>query len=525
MEWWEQGGSGLPPGWGAPQDTGSGQEGGFNFVQNPNQAVTNTPAQDWQFTAGGDQGAGGWSRGGQPVEQAPGQTLPETYGKYLATGGAGAYDFSRYNRDVSGVPTLEGNAFENWQNNDFLSRMIGTAGKGAIYTGLGALLSGTQDLGAVTGFAGNTANPNNIDDNTYKQLAQYMGINTADPSWKQQVLDQSNNYAMVKGMIGGDTPRDSKQILYQKGQDGRWNPILNYDWHEREKGSWWSEGGKMIMVPLSIAAGGALSTLGQAGNAAAAGGGITGTGGALGTAAYGGAGLGSTLGTAGTGSLGAGLAGAAGTGSTIATGAGVAGGLGGTLANAVGLGQEYAALPGYAQQGISGALQGAGQSALQGQNPLEGALTGGLMGAVNPAISGAIKDLGLGQTLTGALSGAARGGLSGLLGGGNPLTGALLGGLGGTTSGGLSQLGASSGLANTAGQLVSRVGGNYLQEQIRDEVFQGRQDLMRDIYSEAERRGISRQQLEMFLRTPQGRQAAQQLLSQQGKGTLQSLFG
>lgn len=503
MPWWD----GTPDyEWASGPDTGSGAEGGMNFVGATNPTVV-APQTQTPSTGSGAEGQS------NVVDR---------------TGiGPGAYDFSRYNRDTTGIPTLEGDAFSNWQGNDFLSRMVNTAGKGSIYQGLSALLGGTQDLGAVTGVTGSFDSNayGDLGDDTYRQLAQLMGINTADPSWKQQVMDQGSNYAMVKGMIGGDTPRDSKQILFRKDQAGKWNPLLNYDWHEREKGSWWSEGGKMIMVPLSIAAGGALSTLGQAGNAAAAGGGITGTGGALGTAAYGGAGLGSTLGTAGTGSLGAGLAGAAGTGSTIATGAGVAGGLGGSLANALGLGQEYAALPGYAQQGISGALQGAGQSALQGQNPLEGALTGGLMGAVNPAISGAIKDLGLGQTLTGALSGAARGGLSGLLGGGNPLTSALLGGLGGTTSGGLSQLGAPSGLANTAGQLASRVGGNYLQEQIRDEVFQGRQDLMRDIYSEAERRGISRQQLEMFLRTPQGRQAAQQLLSQQGKGTLQSLFG
>ena len=453
------------------------------------------------------------------------------YQQQVSQGAENVYDFSGYNTNITGLPTLGANAFDNWQSDPFLNRMVNTAGKGAIYQGLGALLGGTQNLGAVTGVTGSfdpSQYSSTLSDATYKKLAQYMGVDTTSPDWKQQVLQNSSNYAMVKGMIGSEAdPRLSSQILYKKGADG-WNPILNKNWHERKQGSWWDEGGSMIMVPLSIVAGGLGAAAAGGGAAGAAGaGGITGTAGASGAAAYGAGALGSTLGTAGTASLGAGLAGAAGTGSalTAAGAAGAAGGLGGTLANAIGMGSEYAALPSWAQSGISGALQGAGQSALSGGNPLEGALTGGLGGAISPAIGGAVKDLGLNQTLSGALSGAASGGIRGLLGGSNPLTGALLGGVGGLASGGASQLGASSGASGMLGNLARQGTSTFLQNQIRDEIFQGRQDLMNGVYQEAAQRGISPQQLNQFMQTPQGRQAVQALIQQQGKGTLQSLFG
>lgn len=493
--------------------------GGDNFTPGVWEPIgTAMGTGSYQTSGQGDQFTSQWV----PDNQAGLQAHQEA----VAAGPENAYDFSRYNRDVTGLPTLESNAFDNWQGNDFLNRMVTNADKGAIYQGLSALLGGTQDLGAATGVSGafdsGASLSGKMSDATYRKLAQYMGINTASPDWKQQVLEGSNNFAMVKGMIGSENdPRASSQILYQKGENG-WNPILNYDWHEREKGSWWDEGGSMIMVPLSIVAGG-LAAGGGIGGAAS--GGITGTGGATGTAAYGSGALGSTLGTAGTGSLGAGLSGAAGTGSTLAAAGGAAGGLGGTLANAIGMGSEYASLPGYAQNAISGALQGAGQSALSGNNPLEGALTGGLMGGINPAIKDAVGGMGLGNIAGGALTGAASGGLNSLLQGGNPLTGALMGGIGGGTSGTLRDLGAGSGAANMIGQQASRLSNSYLQNQIRDEVLQGRQDVLNNLYSEAQRRGISRQQLEAFMQTPQGRAAAQALLAQQGKGTLQSLFG
>ena len=482
----------------------------------------------YQYNFGADNPNGNWSYMSPDALKQNQQTI--------AGGADQSYNWDKYSNNVSGIPTLEAGAFDNWQANPYLNTAVNTGGAGAIYKGLQALLAGGQDLGSITGVMGDLSGSYNADNNklsdaTYRQLAKYMGLDANASDFREQVANEANKYAMVKGMTGLDpnNARAATQTLFRQGDSGEWNPVLNYNWSNPEKGSWWEEGGNMIMVPLSIVAGGALSTLGSGAaaggtsGAAGAGGGITGTAGASGVSAYGGAGLGSTLGTAGTGSLGAGLGTAA--GSSIGAGTGVATGLGGQLANYLGYGSEYANLPGYAQNAISGALQGGANSALQGQNPLEGALTGGLMGGLSPAMNSAIGDLGLGSTATGALQGAAGGGLKNLLTGGNPLTGAVLGGVGGGVGGGISAAGGSNGLASLGSKYASQLTGSYIQNQIKDEVLQGRQDLLNDMYAEADRRGISRQQLNQFLQTAQGRQAAQALLAGQSKGTLQSLFG
>lgn len=155
-------------------------------------------------------------------------------------------------------------------------------------------------------------------------------------------------------------------------------------------------------------------------------------------------------------------------------------------------------------------------------------LTGGAQGMIGraaDAVGLGAQWAGLPQFAQGAISGAAQGGLGSWVTGGNPLTGALLGGAGGATSGGLQDLGLSNTASGMGGKLVGELGGRYIQDQIKDEVMQGRQDILDGLYGEADRRGISRQQLEQFLQTPQGRSAAQALISRQGPGSLQQLFG
>ena len=155
-------------------------------------------------------------------------------------------------------------------------------------------------------------------------------------------------------------------------------------------------------------------------------------------------------------------------------------------------------------------------------------LTGGAQGMIGKAadlVGLGSQWAGLPQFAQGAISGAAQGGLGSWISGGNPLTGALLGGAGGGTTGGLQDLGLSNGLAGVGGKLVGQLGGKLLESQIKDEVMGGRQEVLDGLYSEADKRGISRQQLEQFLQTPQGRRAAQALIAQQGQGSLQQLFG
>ena len=120
--------------------------------------------------------------------------------------------------------------------------------------------------------------------------------------------------------------------------------------------------------------------------------------------------------------------------------AAVAAGAGGTLAGALGTAAEF---------GIGGAVLGAGESALMGKNPLQGAEAGlgGLLGSS------------LGSTAGGAVAGALGGGLGSLATGTNPLTGALTGGVGGGIAGSMGGLGgAAPGGAQSA---VSALGPTY----------------------------------------------------------------
>jgi hypothetical protein len=270
-----------------------------------------------------------------------------------AAGESTAYDFGRYSTDVAKLPTLAAGditrdpttgAWSYNQGNEYLNKAMHNADKGANYYGIAALLKGNQDYSAATG-EGSYADTSRLSDATYKQLASFMGIDPNDPAMRSKVLEGANNYAMVKGMTGlnPNDLRASTQTLYKKQDDGSWAPQLNYDWSEREKGSWFEEGGYGILAPLGVVGAGLIAGA-AAGAAAGSGGGAAGTaaGAGAGEAALGGSTLASGaggyganigagyLGTAGTGSLGAGIgtAGAAGGGSTLAGSLGAYGGAG-----------------------------------------------------------------------------------------------------------------------------------------------------------------------------------------------------
>lgn len=124
----------------------------------------------------------------------------------------------------------------------------------------------------------------------------------------------------------------------------------------------------------------------------------------------------------------AGGAGAAGAGAGAATNASA---LGGSLANSLGLGSQWAALPGWGQQAVTGALRGGLTSAIGGGNPLQGALSGGLGGGTSGMFNGIGSSLNLPSWAAQGLGGALQGGLGAALQGRNPLQGLLGGGLGG----------------------------------------------------------------------------------------------
>lgn len=130
-------------------------------------------------------------------------------------------------------------------------------------------------------------------------------------------------------------------------------------------------------------------------------------------------------------------------------GAAAAAGAGAGLAGALGTAAEF---------GIGGAVLGAGESALMGKNPLQGAEAGLIGGAVTGGLGGLLGSS-LGPTAGGAVAGALGGGLGSLATGINPLTGALTGGVGGGIAGSMGGLGgAAPGGAQSA---VSALGPTY----------------------------------------------------------------
>ena len=132
--------------------------------------------------------------------------------------------------------------------------------------------------------------------------------------------------------------------------------------------------------------------------------------------------------------------------------AAVAAGAGGTLAGALGTAAEF---------GIGGAVLGAGESAIMGKNPLQGAEAGLIGGAVTGGLGGLLGSS-LGSTAGGAVAGALGGGLGSLATGTNPLTGALTGGVGGGIAGSMGGLGGAGGAAPGGAQsAVSALGPTY----------------------------------------------------------------
>lgn len=421
----------------------------------------------------------------QPQAPASGQSLDQIASSLNGFGNTDA-------GFLSSLPTF------NVGDEDAIGRYTGVANAGTSFQGLGAFLrSGPQYTSGPGGDVGGIGSYDSRTTGTADALAKALGLGPID--WNQEALFQSNPYPTVGNngtskfqqmsdmlkdyrLIGGLTqdPNDPERLMNEalyKNINGVWTPISGRQTTAQENHGWAKSGAGSDFLS-------AMSLIAPA--------------------------IGGVIGAAG-----------AGAGGTAAATQGI----GGTIANTVGLGEQFAGLPQFAQGAINGALQGAGNSLLSGGNPLSGALMGGLSGGMGNTLNDTIKGLGLGGAGSGALQGAATGALGSAINGGNPLTGGLMGGLSGGVSGGLQDFGASGQVGQMGGKFASQLAGNYLQNQIKNEIFQGRQDLMQGLYQEAQNRGVSTQQLEAFLQTPQGRKAVQQLIAQQGKGTLQSLFG
>src|ERR1043165_9426214 len=80
----------------------------------------------WETTGQGDTQTTNWVPGTAAEQQAANSAA-------IKGGASTAYDFGRYSNDVSKIPSLASDAFDNWQTNDYLSRAVNTAGYGGIY--------------------------------------------------------------------------------------------------------------------------------------------------------------------------------------------------------------------------------------------------------------------------------------------------------------------------------------------------------------------------------------------------------
>ena len=270
----------------------------------------------------------------------------------------------------------------------------------------------TYDTSTLGGLAGSLG----IDTSKYN-----LGTDVSDTDYyklSNDLNDQLKNYHYISGLSQGWNPnqdsRGADRTLYLDDGTGNLNPVTTpVDYHAKEAGNWFQENPDFVMAASII------------------GGGILG-----GTAL---AGLGAT------GATGAGIGGAT---TAASTGAGTAG-LSGSVANAIGLGSQWGALPAWGQGAITGALQGGVTSGLQGGNIGRGILMGGLSGGVGgwagPALSSAT---GLPSWASNAAVSAGMGGLTG------GWQGALGAGLGSLANTGLQGAGIPSGLSS----LVSKYG-------------------------------------------------------------------
>lgn len=326
---------------------------------------------------------------------------------------------------------------------------LGQMGNGVInYTGndpalrstLNAAGAGDMTYGSAAFGANNYASMQNL----ANQIGfDSSGYHTTD-SLRIALDNQLKDYYMVKGLSQGwnntGDARGANGTLYQR-QGDQLNPVSTNSYVAPEKGNWVQEH-PGILAPLGVAAGG-LAAMYSAPAAGASGGAAT---------------------------AGAGSGAAAGAGSAAATGAGTSG-ITGSIANAVGLGSQWGALPAWGQGAITGASMGGLNSGIRGGNILQGALLGGLSGGVGGGISSGLSGAGMNSSLASGLGRF----------GGNVVAGGLSGqNLGNVLQGGVTNMG--MGLAgnalgfnapitdNSLGAILARQalqqGGSYLAERV-----------------------------------------------------------
>lgn len=503
---------------------GAAPPGGNSFQSDPFaswDAVTGqgtlTPEQ--QHIQGMAQGAGGQQEGQytrsyqDTVEDTQrNDSINKALGFQSGQGVGGAWSSDAFVQDASG----------NWvpnQSNSFLNSWMNTADRGVSRSGLDALMNysrdwtnnNTPDYGTGSMWIG--GNSLGLGKSTTDALYKQLGIDPNAPDAMQQLENRAKNFVYLEGMTGeGDNKRGGTAALFERMEDGGWLPVYGQQGNIREKGNFWKENDYLPAYALAtIASMGAASAAaaGAGAGAAAGGGSAAGAGGAAGAA--GAAGQGGLLNSLG--SLVSGGTGGLGTSAL------------GSAANAVGLGSQWAALPGWAQTALGGALQGAGTSALTGGDIGKGALLGGLGGGLGAGVSSGLKDIGVSGLANSALTGAATGAAKSAVGGGNALTGGLMGALTSGVGAGVKDF---TGLGSL-GQLASQAtgyGANYaLQNAFKDEDQQQVQSQLSNLRQLAASKGISEQQLNYVLSTPQGQAAFRAMVQEAGPGKLRSLLG
>lgn len=356
------------------------------------------------------------------------QTGPVTQSPWLqqaAAGGGGGNGSTPPTYSAAGLGQM-GNGVINYTGNDpALRATLGAAGAGDITYGTAAF--GANNYASMQ----NLANQLGFDTSGYK---------TTD-SLRIALDDQLKDYFMVNGLSQGwnntGDARGANGTLYQR-VDGQLRPVSTQAYTAPEKGNWIQEH-PGILAPLGVAAGGLAAMYSGAGAAGS------------GAAASGTSGAATTAGAAGAGT----------------------GGISGSIANALGLGSQWGALPAWGQGAISNAVMGGLNSGLRGGNILEGAALGGISGGVGGGISSGLTGAGVGSGLAGA-AGRLGGGLAaGLAGGNTNLAGMLQSGVINAGMGYAgNQLGLGSGLPtdNSLGAIMARLaaqqGGSYLAEQL-----------------------------------------------------------
>ena len=338
-----------------------------------------------------------------------------------------------------------------------LATTLSAAGAGGLKSGLAAFLQPTSNM-SLGGTGGTSSDGAMYSDDDMNALAKQMGIDTQGKSGLelQQLLSPATqNYMSISGLSEGWNPtgnaRGANDVLYQIQGDKVVPLQQGQNYNAPTTGGFLAQN-PGILAPLAVVGGGLAAA-------------YLGAGAAAGGAAEGGAAGGGAAGTAGAGATGAGAAGAAGAGGAGTTG------LSGSIANALGLGSQWGALPAWGQGAITGSLGGGLNAGLSGQNIIRGmamgGLTGGLGAVAGPAISSltgmpgwagsAVGSAGIGG-LTGGWKGALAGGLGSLantgLGGGalGSLGSKLVGyGLGGLMGGGAGGAGAGSSAGGLSG--------------------------------------------------------------------------